>query len=461
MGSFLRECPAHDGVDAEQKGDAPESSMAPDRPASGCHGPASGRCYAFGPQFPLIDGGDVSDTRVLLLGDAASEALGRVLAHPGRVMTRIEDPDQLVAAAAAADIIVIDVVPPPHTLTDICRELRVAPELAEVPLLAITATDEVEERIRLLEAGADDVMIKPIDERELDARVEALDLRRRRVKELRPSTLVATTRRPGRRLIVVFSPKGGVGTTTVAVNLALALAAREPDRVAVVDLTASSGHVAIHLNVRARFTIADLVRDAASLASPEGIRSAYVVRHDSGLHVLCGTTSSASASSISGEDVGHLIEAMLGTFPTVVVDAGSHADERALAALDLADDVVIAVTPDFPTLKSVHAFLESARESGSHMPEPTIIVNELYALQPLTQTDIENALQRKAALRLPYDSLVYLRAANQGTPVFAGAPTSQPARRFDQLAAVLVGEDAPTAAPEPRRRGFSGIFSRS
>src|SRR5207247_8617214 len=67
----------------------------------------------------------------------------------------------------------------------------------------LTSTDDVEERIRLLEAGADDVMIRPIDERELDARVEALDLRHRRSKELRPSTLVAATRRPGRRLIAL------------------------------------------------------------------------------------------------------------------------------------------------------------------------------------------------------------------------------------------------------------------
>src|SRR5206468_2747933 len=177
-------------------------------------------------------------TRILLLGNAGSEALNKILGKPGRTMTRIEDAEQFVKAAPDHDVVVLDAVPPPRTVADLCRELSALPDLVEVPILAITSTDDVEERIRLLEAGADDVMIRPIDERELDARVEALDLRHRRSKELRPSnTLVAATRRPGRRLIVVYAPKGGVGTTTVAVNVALAIGARMPDAVAVVDLT--------------------------------------------------------------------------------------------------------------------------------------------------------------------------------------------------------------------------------
>src|SRR5207244_2622701 len=144
---------------------------------------------------------------------------------------------KLAAAAAEHDVVVLDSVPLPRTITDIAKELRANADLADVPILAITSSDDVEERIGLLEAGADDVMIRPIDERELDARVEALDLRHRRSKELRPSTLVAATRRPGRRLVVVYSPKGGVGTTTVAVNVALAIGARMPDAVAFADFT--------------------------------------------------------------------------------------------------------------------------------------------------------------------------------------------------------------------------------
>jgi pilus assembly protein CpaE len=402
----------------------------------------------------------VADTRILLLGDSSSDPLVKVLGRPGRALTRVEDPEQLATAGVDHDVIVLDAVPPPRTLAVMCREVRAVPALAEVPILAISSTDDVEERIRLLEAGADDVMIRPIDERELDARVEALDLRHRRAKELHPTTLVSTTRRPGRRLIVVYSPKGGVGSTTVSVNLALAIAARTPDQVALVDLTPMGGQCATNLDLHPKLTIADLLRDSQGEISPEILRATYLTRHDSGLLVLAGSPSPTTAPLMAGEESARIVEGVLAAVPTVVADLGSHLDDRVIAAIDTADDVVVVVTPDFPALKAVHSFFEFLGQSNTKASEPTIVVNEVYALQTLTPGDIENALGRRVAIRIPYDPLLYLRAANQGTPVFASAPTSQPARRYDHLAAVLLGEDAPGSVHEPRRRGLAGIFGR-
>ena len=403
----------------------------------------------------------MADTRILLLGNAGSEALSKVLGKPGRVMTRIEDADQLAAAAADHDVVVLDVVPPSRSLADIAREIRAVPDRADVPILAITSSDDVEERIRLLEAGADDVMIRPIDERELDARVEALDLRHRRSQELRPSTLVAATRRPGRRLIVVYSPKGGVGTTTVAVNVALAIGARMPDAVAIVDFTPMGGHVATHLDIKPRLTVGDLIRDSQGMISPEILRATYLSKDARGVQVLAGAPTPSPAVLMSGEEATRTLEGLLTAVPNVVVDLGSHLDDRVVASLEAADDVVVVVTPDFPALKSTYSFFEYLRETNSRVAEPTVVVNEVYALQTLTPGDIENALGRRVAIRIPYDPLLYLRAANQGTPIFASAPTSQPARRYDQLAAILLGEDAPSAPSEGRRRGLAGIFGRS
>jgi pilus assembly protein CpaE len=197
------------------------------------------------------------------------------------------------------------------------------------------------------------------------------------------------------------------------------------------------------------------------MISPEILRSTYLTRHERGLLVLAGSPTPATAPLMSGEEATRTLEGLLTAVPTVVVDLGSHLDERVVASLDAADDVVVVVTPDFPTLKVTHSFFEYLNESGSRASEPMIVVNEIYALPTLTQGDIENALGRRVTIRIPYDPLLYLRAANQGTPVFAGAPTSQPARRYDQLVAVLLGEDAPHAVAETRRRGLAGIFGRS
>lgn len=401
------------------------------------------------------------DTRIVLLGDATSDPLAKVLGKSGRALTRIEDPDALIAAAADHDVIVLDVVAGSRSAAGMARDIRAVEALAEVPILAITSSDDVEERIRLLEAGADDVMIRPVDDRELDARVEALDLRHRRSKDLRPSAVVASTRRPGQRLIVVYSPKGGVGTTTVAVNVSLAIAARAPDQVALVDLTPMGGQVATHLDLRPKLTIADLLRDSGGDISPEILRATYLTRHETGVLVLAGSVAASTQALMSAAETTRILEAVMAAVPNVVVDLGSHLDDRVLAGLDTADDVVFVVTPDFPALKSVHGMLEFLGEGNNQRAEPTIVVNETYALQTLTPGDIETALGRRVVIRIPYDPLLYLRAANQGAPVFASAPTSQPSRRFDQLAGVILGEDAPATAAEPRRRGLSGIFGRS
>ena len=403
----------------------------------------------------------MTDTRIVLLGNASSDPLAKTLGKSGRALTRVDDPGALIAAAADQDVIVLDVVAPPKSVVEMAREIREVPELAEVPILAITASDDVEERIKLLEAGADDVMIRPVDDRELDARVEALDLRHRRSKELRgPTTIVASTRRPGKRLVAVFSPKGGVGTTTVAVNLALAIAARTPDQTAVVDLTSMGGQVATHLDLQPKLTVADLIRDSAGMISPEILRTTYLGRHDAGLLVLAGSSAPSTQPLMAGAEATRVLEAVIAAVPTVVVDLGSYLDDRVMAGLDAADDVIFVVTPDFPALKSVHGMLEYLGEAGGQRAEPMIVVNETYALQTLTPGDIETALGRRVAIRIPYDPLLYLRAANAVTPVFSSAPTSQPARRYDQLAAVVLGEDAPASLTESRRRGLGGFFGR-
>jgi pilus assembly protein CpaE len=403
----------------------------------------------------------VTDTGVLLIGDDGSEAVEQMLARAGRTVVRVEDPERALATAKGKAVIVIDSVPPTITFAELCRRIRGDEDLAGVPILAILASTDVEDRIELLESGADDVMVRPVDERELEARLEALDLRHRRTSTLpSPSLFVAPTRRSGKRLIVVFSPKGGVGTTTIAVNLALALAARAPDQVALADITPASGHVAANLDVNPKLTITDLARDPTAARDVKTLNTTYLAAAARGLRVLAGARNSGDGAILNGELTETILEGLLEARPMVVVDAGSHLDDRSIGALGLADDVVVPVTPDYPALQSTHAFFEYLTTTGTTIAEPIIVVNETYAHQVLGPDDIQNALQKRVAARIPYDPLLFVRAANEGKPLLLTAPSSAPARRFDELAGIIVGEDAPRVASDTRRRGFAGLFSR-
>jgi pilus assembly protein CpaE len=401
----------------------------------------------------------VADTRVLLLGNAFSDPVARVLGQQGRFLTRTEDPDEALRVAAEHQIIVIDAVPAPRSVASMCRDLRALPGVTEQPILAISPTDGVEDRIRLLEAGADDVMVRPIDERELDARLEALDLRLRRSKEMRPTTVVSSTRREGRRLIVVFSPKGGVGTTTVAVNLALAIAAKDPDQVALVDLAPVMGTVGSHLNVHPRMNVSDLGRDMLAIGDREAMKTYLEATNH--LLVLTGSTGPAVASRVGSDNVGPILETVLLTVPTVVVDAGAVLDPRSLAIMELADNLLIVVAPELPALQAVHAMLEYLHETSSTAPDVTIVVNEVFGHQMLTPADIEGALDQRIAIRIPHDAFLFQRAVNEGTPVVRIAAGSPAGQRYAELASLVMGEDAPATAPERRNRRLGSLFGRS
>ena len=107
-------------------------------------------------------------------------------------------------------------------------------------------------------------------------------------------------------MVAVYSPKGGVGTTTIATNIAIGGAA-PTDRVILVDLDLQFGSVATHLNLDATQTLADVVRDEAALREPELLRT-YAVRHDSGLHVLAAPTTPNSAELVTPTHIATLIE---------------------------------------------------------------------------------------------------------------------------------------------------------
>lgn len=394
---------------------------------------------------------------------AARDVITGVLIGAGYAVATVEDAIEAVQQAGAHQLVIIDIVAGEANATDLCREIRATPTMASIPVLCISQSDEVEDRIRFLEAGADDVMAKPFDARELDARVEALLLRFQRSREVGPVVPLNGSSPIMRRLVTVFSPKGGVGTTTIAVNIAVAIAARRPDRTLLIDLDRQFGQVATHLNLTVRQTIADAVRDEAAIREPEILRS-YANHHESGLHVLPAPGSPELAELVRAEEVERLLETASRAYDAIIVDAGSHLDEPALGALERADGVVFAVYPEIAALKALRSLLDFLAEVGSIGAKATFVINNMFAKDILRMRDIETALGTKVAAELPYDPFIYLKAVNEGIPVVRGAARSLPAERLTQLAALAFGmedQSATTAADERRRGRRGGLLRRS
>src|SRR5262245_4175539 len=306
-------------------------------------------------------GGIVPAARILLVDTdtAASSQILDILSGIGYTVTAISDAKDAVVHVGEHQLVILDVVTGSKSAVELCAEIRGTPALAGIPVLCVSQTDEVEERIAFLEAGADDVVAKPVDGRELEARVEALLLRFQRSRDL------TTTATPGdgvvmtapRRIVAVFSPKGGVGTTMIATNVAIVAASKKPERVVLLDLDLQFGGVAAQLDIEPKQTLADAARDVTALKAAELLRG-YAVKHGTGLHVLCAPPTPELAELVTPDTVKNLLATLTSGYDHVIIDAGSVLDERTMLALESADTVVIPVWPEIPALKAVHSLMD-------------------------------------------------------------------------------------------------------
>jgi len=414
-------------------------------------------------------------TNTILILDAdprAAEALAAPLIAAGHGVTVLASADDVVAAATGYRILVIDVLEPGHDALGVCRLARVVPELRHLAICVITRLDDVDSRVKLLEAGADEVLLAPVDSGEFEARVAALLVRFQRSTMVGQEALAAEgTVRRRRRSIAVFSASGGVGTTTIAVNIALTLAEKYPDRTAIIDLHWPFGQVATHLDLASRQTLGQLTRDEAALRDPELLKT-YAERHASGLWVFAAPGTWEPFGALGSEGAQLLVATAALAYEAVVIDAGSATDDRTVAVLERSDAVVLAVCPEIAALRALHSLADSLVLHDFDIDRAVFVLNNLFAREVLKAQDIETALGRRPAVELPYDPVVYVKAVNEGVPVVRGAPLSAPAQALTRLAAVAAGDLTPeevagitvqpaAATPEKRPAGrFGGIFGR-
>jgi Flp pilus assembly CpaE family ATPase len=162
---------------------------------------------------------------------------------------------------------------------------------------------------------------------------------------------------------------------------------------------------------------------------------------------------------VDRDTVSTLMATLAKALDYIVVDAGSGLDPRTEAVLEMADAIVLPVTGEFPTLKSVHALLDHFTETGSISAKTSFVLNAIYAREILKPADIESALGTKIAIELPYDPFLYLKAVNEGVPLVIGAPRTRPTERLERLAAIVTGEAAPAPVLE-RKQSRIKLFGR-
>jgi pilus assembly protein CpaE len=325
------------------------------------------------------------------------------------------------------------------------------------PLLVVAPAGDVEARIAFLEAGADDVITAGFARSELDARVEALLIRAGRV---RPQDV--RTEMPTGEITTFFSPKGGVGTTTLAVNTAVLLAggvSRQPGasaRVLLVDLDLQFGQVATHLNISPRFDLAGLTTDEQALGDPD-LAASYLSQHASGLHVLAAPAHPDADFRVTVENLARAFDVLKPRFDHVVVDCGSRLEPRTLWMLEQASTHAFVIFPEIAALRAMSLLLGFLAETTTLQAQTLFVVNHIFPKELLKARDLENLLRTKPAAEIPYTEVEMIRAVNEGVPVVTSRPGTPVTMALHRLAQAVVGipsEAKPAGGARQRRKGL-------
>jgi pilus assembly protein CpaE len=261
------------------------------------------------------------------------------------------------------------------------------------------------------------------------------------------------------RLVTVFSPKGGVGKTTLAVNLSLALSQGGTRKVCVVDLDLAFGDVAITLQVFPARTIADAVHLESGLDFHvvEPLLTNY---HDQ-LSALVAPVQPDAKDSIPPSLVGRILNLLKQQFDFVVVDTSPAFDEFVLQAFDETDDLLLVTTLDVPTLKNVKVAVETLDLLNFPKPRRHLILNRADDKVGLTADKVESTLGMTIAAAIPTSTQV-AHATNSGEPILLSAPRHQVSQALNKLAASLSGSrTSAAAAPGGAHAGPAATPKRS
>ncbi len=284
----------------------------------------------------------------------------------------------------------------------------------QVSIFATSADKSADTILKVMRAGADEYILRPVSETDLDAALQKhgrLWLTRVMPEEQRGQVIAA------------FSPKGGVGVTTIAINLATHIYSSTKKSTLLVDMDLNAGDAATFFNLKPSYTISDVTANMSRL--DKSFLKGVITKHESGVYILAEPQRIEEATSIMAEDITKVLGLLRTMFDYIIIDTEASVDERTQAALELADCLLLVFVMSLPGIKNMQRCLRYLEGRGYPREKMKLIVNRYTKKGDIRLEDAEKALNHKIFWAIPNDYAATMACLNKGLPLTMCSPRSK------------------------------------
>jgi pilus assembly protein CpaE len=369
-----------------------------------------------------------------------------------------------MAVELQPDIVLMDINMP--GVDGITASERISQQVPFCQIIMMSVQGEADYLRRSMLAGAREFLIKPFSSDELVSsirRVHQLGATRRLVVpppgqvSSGSGTMTQASLQERGKIVTVFSAKGGVGCSIIAVNTAIALQQNAAGKVVLVDTSLQFGDVGVLLNLYASRTIADVATHSEELDNE--LIDDILISHSSGIKTLLAPPRPEVADTVTPTLVVDVLERLRTMFDIIMVDTSSVLDDLVLSVLDVSDKIMVVTTPEIPAIKNAKLFFEVTEALEYDREKTMFILNKMDKRINIRAEDIEANIKYKIEAQLPLDERAVTTAVNQGVPYILGDKNSMMTQATIALANQLLKSLNPASqkVETPVRTGF---FSR-
>jgi pilus assembly protein CpaE len=303
--------------------------------------------------------------------------------------------------------------------------------------------------LRTMRAGAKEFLTQPLKAEDLAAALERV---------ARGRVGGASGRERGCTVIAVTGATGGVGSTSLAVNLGCSLAANEANSVVLLDLDLCLGDADVFLDTIPEYTLSDVAQNVGRLDLTLLKRS--LTKHDTGMYLLPRPVQLEDARLITTDELARVLGLLKASFTHVIIDTSKGFNALDMQVLAEADEVLLVTQLDLPCLRNVVRLLMSFKETGHFDEKVKIVVNRAgYETGQISLRKAQETIGRDIYWQIPNEYRTMVEVRNNGVPLVQQAPKAAITQSINQLAAALSGrEDEPSREAASKARGWLGIW---